>query len=238
LRQIPSADMPSPLPRWDRWVGSLARRIFHPLLLPSDCGLPRFCGGSAPTLSVSRPARRSLALRPARSRSRYTTLSIRGSGGFVTSTAAPIATGWNDRGAGRELHPLRICAFPRRTQKNGIRASTRPERPSQSNRFLLERPGMAPMLAGGRQRNVRRARRSRCPSPGEPANAEMQHESAVSLGGILPDIRGGRSERMTRARVADQPGSEQGNDQLRHSESSRPQGRLRNGVNPVRPAIT
>src|SRR3954447_22779697 len=37
---------------------------------PSDCGLPRFHGGSAPTLSLSRPARRSLALRPACSRSR------------------------------------------------------------------------------------------------------------------------------------------------------------------------
>ena len=31
-----------------------------------DGGLPRYCGGSAPTLDVSRPARCSLALRPAR----------------------------------------------------------------------------------------------------------------------------------------------------------------------------
>src|SRR3954467_630083 len=37
---------------------------------PSDFGLPRFCGGSAPTSRVSRPARRSLALRPACSRGR------------------------------------------------------------------------------------------------------------------------------------------------------------------------
>ena len=37
---------------------------------PSDGGLPRFHGGSAPTLSLSGPARRSLALRPACSRSR------------------------------------------------------------------------------------------------------------------------------------------------------------------------
>lgn len=34
---------------------------------PADCGLPRYSGGSAPTLAVSRPARCSLALRPARS---------------------------------------------------------------------------------------------------------------------------------------------------------------------------
>ena len=31
-----------------------------------DRGLPRYCGGSTPTLAVSRPARRSLALQPAR----------------------------------------------------------------------------------------------------------------------------------------------------------------------------
>ena len=37
---------------------------------PSDGGLPRFHGGSAPTSSLSGPARRSLALRPACSRSR------------------------------------------------------------------------------------------------------------------------------------------------------------------------
>ncbi len=39
------------------------------------------------------------------------TLSIEGSGGFVASTAAPIATGWSDPVAGRELHPLKIRAF-------------------------------------------------------------------------------------------------------------------------------
>jgi hypothetical protein len=38
-----------------------------------------------------------------------------GSDGFVTSTVAPIATGWNDQVAGRESHPLKIRAFPRRT---------------------------------------------------------------------------------------------------------------------------
>jgi hypothetical protein len=37
---------------------------------PSDCGLPRFNGGSAPTLRLSRPAQRLLTLRPACSRNR------------------------------------------------------------------------------------------------------------------------------------------------------------------------
>ena len=45
------------------------------------------------------------------------TLCIEGFGGFVASTAAPIATGWSDQVAGRELHPLKIHTFPRRTQK-------------------------------------------------------------------------------------------------------------------------
>src|SRR5271166_5391788 len=33
---------------------------------------------------------------------------LEGSDGFVTSTAAPIATGWSDPVAGWELHPLKI----------------------------------------------------------------------------------------------------------------------------------
>jgi hypothetical protein len=45
------------------------------------------------------------------------TLSIEGSGGFVTSTAALIATGRSDRVAGRDLHPPKIRAMSRRTHK-------------------------------------------------------------------------------------------------------------------------
>jgi hypothetical protein len=40
---------------------------------------------------------------------------LEGSDGFVTSTAASIATGWSDPVAGRELHPLKIHALSRRT---------------------------------------------------------------------------------------------------------------------------
>ena len=39
------------------------------------------------------------------------TLCIEGFGGFVASTAAPIATGWSDQVAGRDLHPLKIRPF-------------------------------------------------------------------------------------------------------------------------------
>jgi hypothetical protein len=40
---------------------------------------------------------------------------LEGFDGFVASTAAPIATGWSDPVAGRELHPLKIHALSRRT---------------------------------------------------------------------------------------------------------------------------
>src|SRR5438093_10279828 len=63
---------------------------------PLDVGLPHPFAGSAPTLWFSRPARRSLALRlPARGAA-AAALCIEGFGSIVTSTAAPIATGWSD----------------------------------------------------------------------------------------------------------------------------------------------
>jgi hypothetical protein len=40
---------------------------------------------------------------------------LEGSDGFVTSTAAPIVTGWSDPVAGWELHPLKNNTFTRRT---------------------------------------------------------------------------------------------------------------------------
>ena len=59
--------MPCSLPRWSGWVidgcivGALPRRAF-----PDPLGLPQSSAGSASTLPLSRPARASRALRPAR----------------------------------------------------------------------------------------------------------------------------------------------------------------------------
>ena len=64
-------------------------------------GLPRNRGGSAPALVFSRPAQRSLTLRPARSPSRLATLCTEGFSSFVASAAASIATGWNEPVPGR-----------------------------------------------------------------------------------------------------------------------------------------
>src|SRR5450432_3026785 len=74
-------------------------------------GLPRVTVRSAPAIVFSRPAQRSLALRPARSRSRQATLYTEGSDSFVASAAASIATGWSEPVPGRELHPLKSSAF-------------------------------------------------------------------------------------------------------------------------------
>ena len=55
------------------------------------------------------------SLRPARSRGHSLALCIGGSGGFVTSAAAPIASGRSDPVAGWGLHPRKTRALPRRT---------------------------------------------------------------------------------------------------------------------------
>jgi hypothetical protein len=86
----PCADMPSPLPRRDRWWDQVAP------LKPTTAAFPFCRQGRLPHLLVSGPARRSLALRPVCSRNRSTVLSTEGFGDFVTSTAAPIATGWSN----------------------------------------------------------------------------------------------------------------------------------------------
>ena len=81
----------------------------------SSGGLPQDIGGSALATKVSGPQWSSLVLQPARSRDRQAVLSIEGFDGFVSSPVTPIATGWSDPVAGRELHPLKIRAFARRT---------------------------------------------------------------------------------------------------------------------------
>ena len=74
-------------------------------------GLPRVTVRSAPAIVFSRPAQRSLTLRPARSRSRQATLYIESSDSFVASAADSIASGWSEPVPGREFHPLKSSAF-------------------------------------------------------------------------------------------------------------------------------
>ena len=63
---------------------------------PTTGGLPRNSGGSAPALPFSRPAQRSLTLRPAYSPSRLATLYTGGFGDVVAYVPAPVATDWSN----------------------------------------------------------------------------------------------------------------------------------------------
>src|SRR5580658_5136817 len=83
---------------------------------PAVSAFPDNVVGSACTSSFSRPAQRSLALRPAHSRGHlYVTCYTEGFSHFVTSMTAPVASGWSDL-AGWGLHPLESAALSRRTR--------------------------------------------------------------------------------------------------------------------------
>src|SRR5262249_38432689 len=79
-------------------------------------GLPCYSGRSAPALPVSRPARRSRTLRPAGSPSRPR----RPSASKASAASLPplplrlLPAG--AKVAGWDLHPLKNCAFARRTE--------------------------------------------------------------------------------------------------------------------------
>ena len=77
-----------------------------PLGLP--LGLPGLIAKIEPN-SIA-PPRPLLAASPKRH------MGLEGSDGFVTTTAAPIATGWSDPVAGWDLHPQKIHDFSRRTR--------------------------------------------------------------------------------------------------------------------------
>ena len=68
-------------------------------------------GRVSPCAAISRPAQRLLTLRPTSSQSRLCDRFIGSLSGFVTSTAVPIATGWNEPVPGRKCHPLRTSVF-------------------------------------------------------------------------------------------------------------------------------
>ena len=62
-----------------------------------DGGLPRISAGSASALPFSRPAQRSLHVTACTfAKLPIATLYTEGFNSFVTSTVAPIATGWSD----------------------------------------------------------------------------------------------------------------------------------------------
>ena len=100
----------TPVARWVLIARGTAYSNRFPV--PSGGGLPHIPARSATTLDVSRPAQRSLAITACRlAESPKRPVCLEGSDGFVTSTAAPIATGWSDPVAGWELHPLKTNTY-------------------------------------------------------------------------------------------------------------------------------
>ena len=96
----------TPVARWVLIARGTAYSNRFPV--PGGGGLPHIPARSATTLDFSRPAQRSLAITACRlAESPKRPVCLEGSDGFVTSTAAPIATGWSDPVAGWELHPLK-----------------------------------------------------------------------------------------------------------------------------------
>jgi hypothetical protein len=114
LRLIPCVCMLSPLPRQVRETQSLITN-------PSTSAFPKLRMGRLlhygfrGLLSVH--SRYGLQTR----RVAYATLYTRGLGGFVTSTPAPVATGWSDPVPGRLFLPLWTNAFSRRTVTSPLR---------------------------------------------------------------------------------------------------------------------
>src|SRR5215469_4700154 len=73
---------------------------------PIRGGPPTLHGGRAPALIVSRPAQRSLHVTACMlAKSPNATLYTGGSDGFVSSTAAPIASGWSEPSSRAGLSP-------------------------------------------------------------------------------------------------------------------------------------
>jgi hypothetical protein len=89
LRLIPCADMPAPIPRRNPEL-----RVAH---FTQDGGLPRFDIGSASAIDRFEACSAFTHVPACRlAESPNATLFIEGFGGFVTSSTAPIATGWSD----------------------------------------------------------------------------------------------------------------------------------------------
>ena len=90
MRRSPCADMPSPLPRWDRRRDRVAPRkpatAAFPIPLAGRLPHQLFRGLLGVHVSYGLPARGAASA----------ALSTEGFGSFVSSTTAPIATGWSN----------------------------------------------------------------------------------------------------------------------------------------------
>ncbi len=132
----------TPVARWVLIARGTAYSNRFPV--PSGGGLPHIPARSATTLDFSRPAQRSLAITACRlAESPKRPVCLEGSDGFVTSTAAPIATGWSDPVAGWELHPLKTNTSRFTADRYGVPGTRRTtDRCAKRLTFLELQPGL------------------------------------------------------------------------------------------------
>jgi hypothetical protein len=130
----------TPVARWVLIARGTAYSNRFPV--PSGGGLPHIPARSATTLDFSRPAQRSLAITACRlAESPKRPVCLEGSDGFVTSIAAPIATGWSDPVAGWELHPLKTNTSRFTAHRYGV-----PETQSRRVRGGRSRPAVVSLV--------------------------------------------------------------------------------------------
>ncbi len=115
----------TPVARWALIARGTAYSNRFPV--PSGGGLPHIPARSATTLDFSRPAQRSLAITACRlAESPKRPVCLEGSDGFVTSTAAPIATGWSDHVANNRGECLASWCSPWAVPRSDIRCAHPP----------------------------------------------------------------------------------------------------------------
>ena len=117
----PLADMPSPLPRRDR----VEMMSFNS---PTTAAFPEILPGRLPHLGLSRPAQRSLTLRPAYSLSRQMR-PVASKASTISLPPSPLRLlPAGTTVAGRDLHPLKRHALARRTVFGPYASSNAPRK--------------------------------------------------------------------------------------------------------------
>jgi len=111
-----------------------------------DGDLPRYSGGSAPTLALSRPAQCSLTLRPARPADPLRGLSIEVLQILRRLLIRSDRFRLEREFAGPDFHRGERCALPRHTEQSRREfASTNPTKGAQD--ATLQEPGLSPKIS-------------------------------------------------------------------------------------------
>ena len=126
------------LPRWKSSAAYLAR-------FTDDSDLPRYSGGSAPTLALSRPSQCSLTLRPARSADPLRGLSIEVLQIIRRLLIRSDRFRLEREFAGPDFHRGERCALPRHTEQSGREFASADPTAGAQDATLQER-GLSPEI--------------------------------------------------------------------------------------------